>query len=103
MSTLQVQVEHHLAAATLRMWSDGRLVYTHDLHGESKKHLVVFKKVEGTDAETVRVPAGKHHIRVQIEADGYDQSDAILATFSRDQTQVLQVRCDKDKLALTLQ
>jgi len=100
---LQVLVEHHLAAATLRIWSDERLIYTHALRGEARKHLVVFKKMEGIDAELLRLPAGKHQLRVQVEADGYDQSNMIVANFSQDQSQTLQVRCDKENLALILQ
>jgi serine/threonine-protein kinase len=102
-STLQLQVEHHLAAATLRIWSDGHLIYTHALHGEAKKHLVVFKKVEGSDADIVHLLAGKHHLRVQVEADGYDQFNTIVANLSHVQPQTLQIRCDKEKLDLTLQ
>ena len=102
-STLQLHVEHHLAAATLRIWSDGHLIYTHDLRGEAKKHLVVFKKVKGSDADIVHLLAGKHHLRVQVEAEGYDQSNTILANLSHVQPQTLQIRCDKEKLDLTLQ
>ena len=102
-SMLQVLVEHHLAAATLRIWSDERLIYTHALRGEARKHLVVFKKMEGIDAELLRLPPGKHQLRVQVEAEGYDQSNMIVANFSQDQPQTLQVRCDKENLALTLQ
>ncbi len=104
-STLQIQIEHHLASGTLRVWSDGRLVYKHALHGEPRKHLVVFKEMEGTDTakELVRLPAGKHRIRVQVEADGYNQSNLIQANLAHDQPGLLHIRCDKQKLDLALQ
>ena len=102
-STLELQVQHHLASATLRLWADGRLIYTHALHGEATKHLVVFKKVEGTDKEALKLPAGKHKIKVEVEAEGYDRSNTIQATLSHDQSQVLEVRCNKAALDLSLQ
>ncbi len=102
-STLQLQVQHHLASATLRLWSDGRLIYTHALRGEATKHLVVFKKVEGTEKEALKLPAGKHKIKVEVEADGYDRSSTIQANLSHDQAQVLEVRCNKETLDLSLQ
>ncbi len=102
-SNLELQVQHHLASATLRVWSDGRLIYTHALHGEATKHLVVFKKVEGTDKEALKLPAGKHKIKVEVEADGYDHSNTIEATLSHDQPQTLEVHCNKETLDLSLQ
>ena len=101
-STLQLQVQHHLASATLRLWADGRLIYTHALRGEATKHLVVFKKVEGTDKDALKLPAGKHKIKVEVEAEGYDRSNTIQANLSHDQAQVLEVRCNKDTLDLKL-
>jgi serine/threonine protein kinase len=100
---LELQVEHHLANATLRIWTDGRLIYTHALHGEAHKHLVVFKEVQGLDKEKVHLPAGQHRIKVQVEGEGYDESNAIQADLSHDQPQVLQIRCEKEKLYLALQ
>lgn len=102
-STLQLQVQHHLASATLRLWADGRLIYTHALRGEATKHLVVFKKLEGTDKDALKLPAGKHKIKVEVEADGYDQSSTIQANLSHDEPHVLAVRCEKEKLGLTIQ
>ena len=102
-STLQLQVQHHLTSGTLRLWSDGRLIYTHALHGEASKRLVVFKKVEGTDKDALKLPAGKHKIKVEVEADGYSQSSTIEANLSHNQPQVLEVRCNKDALGLSLQ
>ncbi len=102
-SILELQVEHHLPSATLRIWSDGRLIYTHALHGQARKHLVVFKEVQGLDKEKVHLPAGKHHIKVQVEGDGYHESNAIQADLSPDQHQVLQIHCEKEKLSLALQ
>jgi len=102
-SELQLQVEHHLTSATLRIWSDNRLVYRRTLHGEATKHLVVFKKVEGNDREALRLPVGKHKIRVEVEGDGYDQSGTIQADLTHDQPQILAIHCKKEKLGLTIQ
>ncbi len=102
-STLELQVQHHLASATLRLWSDGHLICTRALHGAATKHLVVFKKVEGIDKESLKLPAGKHKIKVEVEADGYNHSNTIEATLSHDQAQTLEVRCNKETLDLSLQ
>jgi serine/threonine-protein kinase len=102
-SSLQLQIEHHLATATLRVWSDDHLISSYVLHGEARKHLVVFKQVDGAAKETLHIPAGKHRIRIRVEAAGYDQSNTILANLSHDQPQLLKVRCDKEKLDLALQ
>jgi len=102
-SILELRVQHHLASGTVRVWSDGRLIYTHALHGEATKHLVVFKKVEGTNKDSLKLPAGKHKIKVQVEADGYNQSNTIQANLSHDQPQTLAVRCNKEALDLSLQ
>jgi eukaryotic-like serine/threonine-protein kinase len=102
-SALQVQVEHHLSSAVLRIWSDGHLVCTHTLRGEAKKRLVVFKQMQGLEDQTLRLPVGNHSIRVQVEANGYDQSNMIQANLTYDQPHLLQVRCDKQKLDLSFQ
>jgi serine/threonine protein kinase len=101
-STLNLQVEHHLASGTLRIWSDGSLIYSHALHGEAKKRLVVFKKMQGSETEALKLPAGKHRIKVEVEADGYNQSNTIQANLTHDQPQLLEIRCDKQDLGLTL-
>ena len=103
MSALQVAVDHHLASGMLRIWSDGRLICTHALHAEAKKRLVVFKQLQGSEQQTLRIPAGNHHIRVEVEAEGYDQSNTIQANLTSDQAHVLQVHCDRQKLDLALQ
>jgi serine/threonine-protein kinase len=101
-SVLNLQVEHHLANATLRIWSDGHLVYTHPLHAEAKKRLIVFKKIEASEKETLKLPAGNHRIKVEVEADGYNQSNTIQANLTHNQPQLLEIRCDKQNLGLTL-
>jgi len=102
-SILQLAVEHHFPSGTLRVWSDGRLICTHALHGEAKKRMVIFKQVQGSNLQALLLPSGKHQIKVQVEAEGYDQSNIIQAELSQDQSQVLQIRCDKEKLELALQ
>ncbi|HZQ68528.1 MAG TPA: serine/threonine-protein kinase [Terriglobales bacterium] len=105
MASLQLQLMHHFKSGTVSVWSDNRLVYTHEIHGEPTKKLVVFRGVQGKDLAKLRVPAGSHQLRVRVQSQEstYDQSAEIVATLRKDAEQVLSAKCDKQRLALVLQ
>jgi hypothetical protein len=75
-ATLQVEVEHHFSDATASVWVDDKLVYTQSLLGKKQRRGLVFRKVVGHQFQVVRVPPGKHQVRVRVESpsDAYDQS-----------------------------
>jgi hypothetical protein len=58
--------------------------------------------MQGSETEALKLPAGKHRIKVEVEADGYNQSNTIQANLTHDQPQLLEIRCDKQDLGLTL-
>jgi hypothetical protein len=65
--------------------------------------MVIFKQMQGSTLQALLLPTGRHQIKVEVEGDGYDQSNIIQADLSQDQSQVLQIHCDKERLALSLQ
>ena len=104
-SLLLLRLEHHLKSGTVSVWSDNRLVFKHDLHGEATKKLVVFHGMQGTDAANLRLAPGHHQLRVRVQsADStYDESGEVTADLLKDSAQVLNVKCDKQRLSLTVQ
>jgi hypothetical protein len=104
-SLLQLHLQHHLRAGTVSVWSDGRLLYTHEIRGETTKKLVLFRGVEGLNSADLHVPTGEHtlRVRVQSEDNSYDQSAEIGAKVRKDAEQVLTVKCDRQRLSLTMQ
>ena len=79
-STLDIAVQHQFKDATLFLWVDDKLVWTHSLHGGVQKKLVVFSGVHGVESETVQVPAGAHLLR--FRALSSDQSTDLSRTIA---------------------
>jgi serine/threonine-protein kinase len=106
-ATLQIQIEFQFAEVEASVSIDNQLVYSQKLYGESKKKALLFKKVEGHERSTVKIPAGDHriHVRVQSDSGQYDQSQSIAGNFAANSQNVLGITCDKhdDELQLTLQ
>jgi serine/threonine protein kinase len=99
-SNLKLSIEHHFSDATVSLFVDGKLFYTHALHGQSKKHLGVFGgSIQGYDTQIVRVPPGDHRLRVHVESsqDAYDRSTTILATFTPGRERTLRVNFEKQR------
>jgi putative nucleotidyltransferase with HDIG domain len=95
--TLRIEVAHHFTKATLSVWIDGRLAYSHSLQGEAKKHLIVFRSLAGFESGAVRLAPGKHQIdvRVKSSAKAYDQSKTVAGEFVGGQESVLQINFSK--------
>jgi hypothetical protein len=92
---LQIKIEHHFSDATASVWVGERLVYTQSLQGKKQRRALVLKKVVGHQFQAVRVVAGKHQMRVRIqsEADSYDQSKVNSVAFSPGVSR-LRIVCD---------
>jgi len=103
-STLEMAVQHQFKDATLYVWVDGKLVLTRPLHGTMQKKLVVFSGTRGVDSETLKVPAGKHELRVRaLSADQtIDLSRTVSAEFVGGGEKSLQVTFDKRNTAMRL-
>ncbi len=106
LSTLHLRVEHHFPAAEVWVWIDDKLAYSHSLGGKMKKHLVIFKGVEGFESDSLRVPAGDHQFRVRVQSEdkSFDKSATVAGSLPQDGERALHIACEKHKpLALTIE
>jgi serine/threonine-protein kinase len=96
-STIEVAVQHQFKEATLWVWVDENLALTRPLHGGTQKHLVVFKSIQGTEAEPLQVPTGTHtlRIRAQTSDQSIDISKTISGTFAAGDDKTLHITFDK--------
>ena len=76
---LEIEVDHKFVDATLSIWVDDLLTYTHPLEGIEKRHLVMFHQVQGHEFHAMQIPPGKHLLKVQISS-GADLSEQQAAT-----------------------
>jgi eukaryotic-like serine/threonine-protein kinase len=104
LSTLDLAVQHQFKEATLFVWVDDKLTLTRVLHGAAQKHLVVFNGLRGVESETLKIPAGKHVIRVRtLSADEtIDLSRSVSAEFVGGGDKSLQVTIDKHNTVMRL-
>jgi hypothetical protein len=104
LSTLDLAVQHQFKDATLFVWVDDKLVLTRPLHGAAQKRMVVFNGLHGSQSETLKVPAGKHVLRVRtLSADEtIDLSKTVAAEFVGGGQKSLQVTIDKHNTVMRL-
>ncbi|HEX4784851.1 MAG TPA: serine/threonine-protein kinase [Candidatus Sulfotelmatobacter sp.] len=79
---LDLAVQHQFRDATLFVWVDEQLALTRTLHGGVQKHMVVFNGLRGVDSETLKIPAGKHSLRVRALSS--DETTDLSKTISGD-------------------
>jgi hypothetical protein len=103
-SNLDLAVQHQFKDATLFVWADDKLVLTRPLHGGTQKRLVLFNRVRGVESETLKIPAGKHVLRVRaLSADEtIDLSRTVSAEFIGGVDKSLQVTIDKNNTVMRL-
>ena len=91
-STLLIGIEHHFADASISVWSDDGLLYSHSLKSEAKKHLVLFR-AQAHESSAVRLIAGQHRLRVHVQssAHDYDEVKVISGTFTHGEKRTLQI------------
>jgi serine/threonine protein kinase len=104
LSTLDLAVQHQFKDATLFVWVDDKLLLTRPLHGAPQKRLVVFNGLRGVESETLKIPAGKHVLRVRaLSADEtIDLSKTVSAEFIGGADKSLQVTIDKHNTTMRL-
>jgi serine/threonine-protein kinase len=104
LSTLDLAVQHQFKDATLFVWVDDKLLLTRPLHGATQKRLVVFNGLRGVESETLKIPAGKHVLRVRaLSADEtIDLSKTVSAEFIGGADKSLQVTIDKHNTLMRL-
>ena len=103
---LEIEVEHKFAEAHLAIWVDDSLSFTHQLEGAEKKHLVVFRSVQGHEFHAVQIAPGKHNLRVQVtsEKNNFDQSATVAGDFATGAEKLLRVQFSKSgQMSLSLE
>lgn len=103
-STLDLAVQHQFKDATLFVWVDDKLTLTRPLHGATQKRLVVFNGLHGVESETLKIPAGKHVLRVRAVSsdETIDLSRTASAQFIGGASKSLQVTIDKHNTVMRL-
>ncbi len=104
LSTLDLAVQHQFKDATLFLWVDDKLMLTRPLHGATQKRLIVFNGLRGAQSETLKIPAGKHVLRIRtLSADEtIDLSRTVSAEFVGGGDKSLQVTIDKHNTVMRL-
>ncbi len=102
LSTVELAVQHQFKDATLTVWVDDQLTLTRPLHGGAQKRLVVFNGVKGMQSETLKIPAGKHTLRLRAQSadQTVDLSKTISADLAGGDDKTLQVTFDKHNTAM---
>ncbi len=95
-STLDVEVNHHFTDGKISVWVDGVLKYSHSLHGENKKHLLLFQSAQGRESRKLSIAAGQHHINVRAQAhsDAFDQRKELSCVFASGSQKTLLISFD---------
>ena len=96
-ASLLIAVEHQFPEANLFVWIDDHLAYTRPLHGTVKKHLVVFRGIQGYRSDAVQLAPGKHRVRVRVRSSvkAYDQSKTVAGNFVSGHENMLRINFAK--------
>jgi serine/threonine protein kinase len=99
---VDLTIRHQFKDATLTVWVDDALTLTRPLHGAAQKRLVVFNGVRGFESETIKVPAGKHVLKLKTESADHtvNLSKAITADFVGGADRTLEITFDKHNTAM---
>jgi cobyrinic acid a,c-diamide synthase len=103
---LEIEVEHKFAEASLSVWVDDSLTYTHTLEGTDKKRLIVFHQIQGHEFHAVQLSPGKHLLRVQVTsaAANGEQSATVDGEFVSGREKMLHIHFTKQgKMDLSLE
>ncbi len=95
--SMGIDIEHPFAEAEASVWIDDRLVFSKELHGESRRKLLLFRQVKGEVSEKISVLPGKHQVKVRIQSaeDHYDESRTTSQSFAPGTLKTLDIKCDK--------
>lgn len=97
LAMLEIEVDHNFPEAHLAIWVDDQLTYTHPLAGTEKKHLVVFRRVQGHEFHAVQIVPGKHLLRVQVSPreGASEQSGTVEGEFTGGAEMMLHIQFSK--------
>ena len=95
---LEIEIDHNFAEAHMAIWVDDQLTYTHPLAGMEKKHLVLFRRVQGHEFHAVQILPGKHLLRVQVSpgAGATEQSGTVEGEFAGGTEKMLRIQFSKN-------
>jgi len=95
--SVELAIRHQFKEATLTVWVDDAVALTRSLHGGTQKRLVVFNGVRGFESETIKVPAGKHILRLKAESSDHtvNVSKSITTDFVGGVDRTLDITFDK--------
>jgi hypothetical protein len=93
-SALDIEVNHRFTDGKISVWVDGSLKYSHSLHSESKKRLLVFHSARGSTMNTISIPAGEHLLTVRTQSQAYDQRKIVAGAFGEGSRKTLLVNFD---------
>lgn len=96
-ATVELAIRHQFKDAMLTVYVDDQLALTRELHGGGQKKLVVFGGVHGMESETVKVPAGKHVLRIRTQSGDQtvDLSKTIAAELAGGDDKTLLITFDR--------
>ncbi len=103
---LEIEIDHKFVDARLSIWVDDLLTYTGPLEGIEKRHLVMFRQVQGHEFHAFQIPPGKHLLKVWVSPGGNlsDQAATIAGKFASGKETRLRVNFDNSgKMNLSLQ
>jgi serine/threonine-protein kinase len=94
---LEIEIDHNFSEAHMAIWVDDQLTYTHPLAGIEKKHLVLFRRVQGHEFHAVQILPGKHLLRVQVSpgAGASEQSGTVEGEFAGGTERMLRIQFGK--------
>ncbi len=104
-ATLQIVGQYPFHTAQIYIWVDGDLRYHDEVHGALHSHTKISHTSTnggGAIALTLPVRAGRHMVRVQVDAEGqtYDHDTAIPGQFNPYSQKTLQVNFNSKNLDL---
>ncbi len=94
--------QHGFRTAELSVWVDGDLTYSGTVNGSSRARLGFLGSRPAGLYKTIDVPAGRHSIRVRLEADNeaYDQTKLVSANFGEGGDNSLSVSAGRHGLSV---
>jgi serine/threonine protein kinase len=95
-SALDVEIDHHFVDGRISVWIDDHLEYSHALHGETRKRLLLFHSSHGRESKKLSVTAGEHELRVraQSQSDAFDEHNEVSGMFKAGSQKTLLISFD---------
>ena len=103
---LNITCQHSFRSAEVSVWIDSKLIYAGNVNGSANRRFRWFgnTRTEGL-FKTVNVSAGRHTVQVRLnaEAEGYDQIRTVSAVFSENQDNSLSISAGRRGLSVVPQ